>query len=241
MSAIAGELRRIAGALSFLTILPVPGKKVLEGSSAYYPLAGWLIGGVLYLVWTASKGLPSLVQAFIAVAVWELLSRGLHVDALADSADAFIAGGNRERILGIMSDSQTGAFGITAIALLLIGKFALLSSLKFDAARDALLCGAVMGRYALTLLCCLFRPAKDEGLGSLIISSSGAKELVIATVIGVAPVAVLFRWHALYAAAGLAISLLVALYSSWKIGGLTGDVVGASLEITELASLFSFL
>ncbi len=241
MSAIARELRRIAGALSFLTFLPVPGRKVLEGSSAYYPLSGWLIGGVLYLAWTASRGLPALVQAFIAVALWELLSRGLHVDALADTADAFIAGGSRERVLRIISDSATGAFGITAIALLLIGKFALLSSLEFHAARDALVCAAVMGRYSLTLFCCLFSPARDEGLGSLIISSSGARELVIATLIGLAPVAVLFRWHALFAAAGLAVSLLLALYSRWKIGGLTGDVVGAGLELTELASLFSFL
>jgi len=235
------ELRRISGSLSFLTILPIPGKKELEGSSAYYPLAGWFIGGVLYLVWTASRGLPDLVTALIAVAVWELLSRGLHIDALADSADAFIAGGSRERILRIMDDSHTGAFGIMAIVLLLLGKFAVLSSLQFDTARNALLCGAVMGRYTLSLLCCLFRPAKDEGLGSTIVSSSGIKVFVIATVTGPVPVAILFRWHALYACAGLAVSVLFALYALWKIGGLTGDILGASLEATELASLFSFL
>ena len=235
------ELRRIGGALSFLTVLPVPGRKVLEGSSAYYPLAGWFIGGVLYLVWTASRGLPEMVRAFIAVAVWELLSRGLHIDALSDTADALLAGGDRERVLRIMEDSRTGAFGIMAISLVLLGKFALLSSLGFGAAREAMLCGAVMGRYALSLLCCLFQPAKADGLGNTIISSSGIKVFVIATLIGPAPVAVLFRWHALYACAGLAVSLLLALYARWKIGGLTGDVLGTGLEITEVASLFSFL
>jgi adenosylcobinamide-GDP ribazoletransferase len=235
------ELRRIGCALSFLTVLPVPGKKVLEGSSAYYPLAGWFIGGVLYLVWTAGRDLPQMVRASIAVAVWELLSRGLHIDALADTADAFLAGGSRERVLRIMDDSRTGAFGIMAIALLLLGKFALLSSLKFDAARDAMLCGAVMGRYTLSLLCCCFRPAKDEGLGSIIISSSGIAVFVTATLIGAAPVAVLFRWNALYACSGLAVSILFSLYARWKIGGITGDILGASLEAAELASLFSFL
>jgi adenosylcobinamide-GDP ribazoletransferase len=241
MDAIRKELGRIGGALSFLTIVPVPGKKVLEGSSAYYPLAGWLIGGVLYGVWTACHGLAYPVRAFIALAVWELLSRGLHVDALADTADAFMAGGDRARILRIMDDSHTGAFGIMAIGLLLIGKFALLTTLRYNAARDALVCAAVMGRYSLTLLCCLFRPAKDVGLGIMIISSSGARELIIATAIGIVPVAVLFRLHAAYAVSGLAVSLLVALYARRKIGGLTGDVLGASLELTELASLFSFL
>lgn len=241
INAVKKEFRRIGGALSFLTILPVPGEKALDGSSAYYPLAGWLLGGLLYLVWTASHGLPSAVRAFIALAVWELFSRGLHIDALADTADAFIAGGSLERVLWIMDDSHTGAFGIIAIVLLLIGKFALLTSLKYDAARDALVCAAVMGRYALTFLCCLFRPAREEGLGNIIISSSRARELVIATAFGLAPVAVLFRLHTLYAVSGLVVSLLVALYARWKIGGLTGDVLGACLELTELASLFSFL
>jgi adenosylcobinamide-GDP ribazoletransferase len=238
---VVRELRRLGGALSFLTVLPVPGKKEMEGSSAYYPLAGWFIGGVLYLIWTAGRGLPVMVRAVIAVAAWELLSRGLHIDALADTADAFLAGGGRQRILRIMDDSHTGAFGIMAIVLLLLGKFALLASLRFDAAREAMLCGAVMGRYALSLLCCVFRPAKDEGLGNTVISSSGIKVFVVATIIGPAPVAVLFRWHALYACAGLALSLMLGLYARWKIGGLTGDLLGAGLEATELASLFSFL
>jgi adenosylcobinamide-GDP ribazoletransferase len=241
MKAVSRELSRIGAALSFLTVLPVPGKKVLEGSSAYFPLAGWLVGGALYLVWTASRGLPVLVQAFITVAAWELMSRGLHLDALADTADAFIAGGSRERVLGIMSDSATGAFGVAAIALALLGKFALLGSLGFHDGRGALVCAAVMGRYSLSLLCCIFRPAKEEGLGSLIISGSGPRELVIATVIGLAPLAAVFRWHALYAASGLAVALALALYARLKVGGLTGDVVGAGLELAELAALFSFL
>lgn len=241
MKAISRELGKIAAALSFLSILPVPGKKVLEGSSAYYPLAGWLMGGALYLVWTATRGLPHLAQAFIVLAVWELLPRGLHIDALADTADAFVAGGSRERMLGIMSDTSIGAFGVAAIVLVLVGKFALLASLGFADGRGALVCAAVMGRYSLSLLCCLFRPAKDQGLGSLIIASSGARELAIASLLALVPLGVLFTWHALYAASGLAAALLLALYARWKVGGLTGDVVGAGLELAELASLFSFV
>jgi adenosylcobinamide-GDP ribazoletransferase len=241
MKAVSREVGRMSAALSFLTVTPVPGRKVLEGSSAYFPLAGWLLGGLLFLVWTAAGSLPPLVRAFLTVAVWELASRGLHLDALADTADGLVAGGSRERVLGIMSDSSTGAFGVAAIALALLGKFALLASLGFQDGRGALVCAAVMGRYSLSLLCCLFRPAKEGGLGNVIISSSGARELVIATVIGVAPLAVLFRWHALYAASGLAVPLLLALYARLKLGGLTGDVVGAGLELSELSALFSFL
>lgn len=241
MRAVRKEFARIAAALSFLTILPVPGRKVLEGSSAYYPLAGWLVGGVLFLLWTAAGNLPPMVRAFITVAAWELLSRGLHLDSLADTADGLVAGGSRERILGIMSDSRTGAFGIAAISLLLLGKFALLSSLGFAPGRSALVCAAVIGRTALTLTCSLFNPARKEGLGSLIVSSSGLRELVIALFLGIAPLAVLFKWQALFAASGLAAALALALYSRWKVGGLTGDTIGAGCELAELSALFAFL
>jgi len=217
------------------------GKSQLEGASAFFPLAGWLIGGILFLLWTPMDHLPIFVRAFIIIVVWESLSRGLHLDALTDTADAFIAGGSRERILRILGDSQIGAFGVMAISLLLIGKFALLSSLSWERARDALLLACVLGRYTPALLVCIFPSAKEEGLGSLIVSSSGIRELIIATIIGVVPSAFLFRISLVYASAGLAVSLLFSLYAWKKIGGLTGDTLGACVEITELAALFAFL
>jgi adenosylcobinamide-GDP ribazoletransferase len=233
--------RRVVGAINFLTISPSLGKSELEGASAFFPLAGWLVGGILFLLWTPMDHLPLFVRAFIIIVIWESLSRGLHLDALADTADAFIAGGSRERILAILGDTRVGAFGVTAISLLLIGKFALLSSIPWERARDALLLACVLGRYTPTLLASLFPPAKEDGLGSLIISSSGIRELVIATIIGVVPSAFLFRMSLAYASAGLAVSLLFSLYVWKKIGGLTGDTLGACVEITELAALFAFL
>jgi adenosylcobinamide-GDP ribazoletransferase len=185
--------------------------------------------------------LPLFVRAFIIIVVWEFLSRGLHLDALADTADAFIAGGSRERILAILGDSRIGAFGVMAIALLLIGKFALLSSLPWERARNALLLACILGRYTPTLLACVFPSAKEEGLGSLIISSSGLTELAVATAIGIVPSVFLFRMPELYASAGLVVSLVFSLYVWKKIGGLTGDTLGACVEITELAALFAFL
>lgn len=224
-----------------MTICPSFGRPELEGASAFFPLAGWLVGGALYLLWTPMDGLAAPVRAFAIIATWVLISRGLHLDAAADTADAFIAGGDRERILSILSDSKIGAFGVAAVTLILIGKFALLISLPWERARDALLLACVLGRYTPTLLAALFPPAKQEGLGSLMISSTGPKELIIATVIGVVPVAIMFRMHVLYASAGLAVSLLLSLYAWRKIGGLTGDVLGACVEITELAALIAFL
>src|SRR5450759_5087037 len=113
---------------------------------------------------TDAGSLPVLARAFHVVAAWELASRGLHMDGLADTADAFIAGGGKDRILRILDDSHTGAFGVMAMGLLLLGKFAFLSSLSFNTGRVAVLCACVVGRFGLCLFAGLFGAARDEGL-----------------------------------------------------------------------------
>jgi adenosylcobinamide-GDP ribazoletransferase len=234
-------LARIAAALSFLTVLPVPGAREVEHSAAFYPIAGWVIGGALYGILTAAGGLPALARAFIAVAVWELASRGLHADGLADTADGFIAGGDRSRILRILDDSHTGAFGILAIVLIVTGKIAFLSGMALADARAAAVCACVVGRFGLTALAWAFPAAQEEGLGSQVINSTAWYDVAVAAVIAFVPLGLWFGMHALYAACGLVLGFLLALYSWRKIGGLTGDVLGAGLELTELAVLFTFL
>jgi adenosylcobinamide-GDP ribazoletransferase len=234
-------LKEIVGALKLLTILPIPFKEELRGSSAYFPLAGWFIGVVLYLGWTVMAPLPLFVQVFLVIFMWELLSRGLHIDGLADTADALMAGGCRERMLKIMEDSKIGAFGILAIVLLVLGKFSVMSSNDWWNTRAALIGAPVFARYFLTLGAFIFKPAKEGGLGSLIISSTGSKELIIATLIGCLPAYVIFEQAAVYATIGFIFPLALLLYARWKLGGLNGDVLGAALEITELITLIIFL
>ncbi len=233
--------RKIAGAFKFLTLLPFPFEEELGGSSAYFPLAGWFIGVFLYLIWTVMAPLPLFIQAFLIIFIWELLSRGLHIDALADVADAFMAGGERERILEIMEDSKVGAFGIFAIVLLILGKFSVISSNNWEITRAALVCAPVLSRYFLTLSAFLFKSAKEKGLGNLIISSTGIKEVLIATLIGYLPAFVIFERAAIYSAIAFIVPFSLLLYSRWKLGGLSGDVLGAALEITELVTLIVFL
>lgn len=233
-------LRRLAASMAFLTVLPVPGRKEVEGCSAFFPVAGWLAGGAAYGLWLLARGLPALPRALLAVALWELSTRFLHLDGLADTADAFLAGGDRERLLAIMADSHTGAFGSAAMSLALLGKLALVASLSGPDA-SGIVCAAVTARFALSLLGSLFKPARGEGLGSTIIGSSGALTLAIASALALVPLGLLFRAHALYAAAALLPALALAWYARWRLGGLTGDVMGACLEITELAVLFTFL
>jgi adenosylcobinamide-GDP ribazoletransferase len=238
---IKREWGRMAAAVTMLTVLPMPGKRENAGSSAYYPLAGWLIGGALYGIMTLLGSVQVWARAFIVVAAWTLVSRGLHLDGLADTADGLIAGGPRERILRIMHDSFTGAFGVLAIVLLLLGKFAFVSSLKFGVGRNAVLCAAVVGRFSLTLVCATRPAAREDGLASEIIGTTKWVQLLIAAVLTFVPLGILFRTQALYACFGLLPALALAFYAGWKIGGVTGDVLGACLELTELGALFAFL
>ncbi len=233
--------KKMVAAFKFLTLLPLPVEEELRGSSAYFPLVGWFIGVFLYLIWSVMAPLPLFIQAFLTIFIWEFLSRGLHIDALADVADAFMAGGERERILEIMEDSKVGAFGIFAIVLLILGKFSVISSNCWEVTRSALVCAPVLSRYFTTFISYFFSPAKDEGLGSLIISSTGFKELLIATLIGYLPAFIIFGKATVYSSIAFVIPFSFLLYSRWRLGGINGDVLGAALEITELVTLIAFL
>lgn len=234
-------LKKIWGALKFLTILPLPFEEELKGSSAYFPLAGWFIGVCLYLFWGAVSFLPLSVQAFLTLLLWEFLSRGFHLDALADTADAFMAGGKRERILEIMKDSKVGAFAVLAIVILILGKFSVISSNSWESTRGALVCAPVLARFFLTLGAFLFKPLQEEGLGYLIVSSTGVKELLISTLIGYLPLLIIFERALVYATLGFIIPFSLLLYARFRMGGINGDVLGAALEITELVTLVAFL
>lgn len=230
--------KKLIGALKFLTVLPLPGKGELEGASAFFPVAGWILGGTLFVVNKFLLFLPDLVRAFLILFLWECFSRGLHIDALADAADAFISGGTREKMLKVMSEPQIGAFGACSIFFLLTGKLVLISSLGDLGA--ALICSAVFSRYALTLLSFFSPPAKDEGLGRLIISGTGLENLLISTLL-VSPLLFIFPKGAGLSFLGMIPAFFLGFYATRKLKGLTGDVLGASLELAELAVLFLWL
>ena len=158
-------------ALQFLTLFPWPRRTDRSadevGSSAiFFPVIGFLLGLILVLVNFllapfASPGLSSVAL----VAILALLTRGLHLDGLGDTFDGLGAGGDRERMLEIMDDSHTGAFGLIAIVLLLFFKIHAIESIDNERWR-ALLAAPILGRWAMVLLGYRSQAAKP-GLGSI--------------------------------------------------------------------------
>ena len=151
-------------AIAFLTILPVrlPAELPADGlkrSAGFFPLAGWLIGGFLaggawICVWA---GLPPLVSAVLLVALGAWLTRGLHLDGLADLLDGLGGGQTPERRLAIMKDSAIGAFGVIGLVVLLVLKVACLAALLANDEEPlffALFAAPVAARWAMATLAC---------------------------------------------------------------------------------------
>ncbi len=222
-------------ALSFLTVLPAPGVgRVAPGemrrASGFFPLVGWLVGAAL---WAADRLLagpwPPGLRAAAVLALWLGITGFLHLDGLLDAADALLAPVDRARRLAILDDLRVGsfAFGVGAAHLLL--------KHQAIAAADprALLLAPAFARFAVLLPMNLFPAARPEGLGARAREGNLGLGLLFALpALALAPVA---------AGLGLAAVLFLALFAHRRLGGLSGDVYGALVELGELAFLLAAL
>jgi adenosylcobinamide-GDP ribazoletransferase len=234
----------ILAAIAFLTVLPLPKRwriqpSDLGRSAPWYPLVGLLVGALL-------AGADALLGLFVAtpardaliVALALVISGGLHLDGLMDTSDGVFAPVDPARRLEIMRDSHVGSFAVAAAGLLLIGKYAALSSLG-DAPRwAALIVMAVLGRWAMTLAVVLFPAGRGEGLGRLVKERARRSDLLIGGGLAGVVCLVLLSWG------GLLLVFLVTLLA-WlgaraltrQLPGLTGDSYGAIEETCELLAL----
>ncbi len=231
-------------ALRFLTILPVPGtsrvsEKTIGRSTAWYPLVGLLVGALLagcvrlgLLAWSApAAGLAGL-------AFWVIVTRGFHLDGLADTFDGIGGGATRERKLTIMKDSRVGVFGVLAVGLCLLGKLVFLAELGGRAPLLGLAAVPALGRWGMLVALVGFPSASAAGLGQAVKKNCGWPQLGIGTLTALGCAALLLGGWGL-ALAGLVLLAAVGLGALFtrQLGGLTGDSYGAVCEIGELLAL----
>ncbi|MDD3655462.1 MAG: adenosylcobinamide-GDP ribazoletransferase [Atribacterota bacterium] len=256
-------VRRFLLALSFLTVLPVSLpyfrkefvdqeviKEDLSKASIFFPLVGLLMGGILFTIYWLLKliDLPVHLEAGFILAVWVVLSGGLHLEGLADMIDGFFGGQNKENIISIMKDGSIGAKGAIALIILILLKYLLLISLAETVKGVSLLLAPMMGRWAMVLTAYLGKPASSSNtLTKMFTNYLGKKELVVSTLFTVGfnflILSPSFIYHALVLLiiTGCITGSLIA-YSNRKIQGICGDVIGAINEISELVVLLvSFL
>jgi adenosylcobinamide-GDP ribazoletransferase len=230
-------------ALRFLTIIPLGRRQEINSASVaaagkYYPLVGYIFGG---LVWVFFYGVdllfPSSVSIGLVVVFWVILTGALHLDGLADCLDGLYGGTDQEGRLRIMKDVHVGTMGIVGLILLLGIKYlALKEILAFPSLWLWVIIIPMLSRWTPIFLCFLFPYARPSGgLGEALVQGTGKKELFWATLLAWGPALMVAKIHGL----GL---ILVALFWSlicgWfflkKLGGITGDVMGAVIETTEV-------
>jgi adenosylcobinamide-GDP ribazoletransferase len=253
-------LNGFLAALGFLTAIPVRSNaadlQALGRAGAWFPVVGLLLGVVLSMAqWALALVFPPLLAAALVVSLWALLTGGLHLDGLADCGDGLLAAAAPARRLEIMRDSRMGAFGGLALGLFLILKVAAAGALPGRALFAAVpplfgappawlpfgpLVVAAVGARWLILLVARQPAARPGGLGDLFAAGLNARALSIGGVI-VLVIAVLGGWWALLAvAAAHIVALLVVRLARARLGGVTGDVLGLTVELAELTVLLVY-
>ena len=181
--------------------------------------------------------LPLSVTAFLLVLFLSAVSGFLHLDGLADSGDGLLSYRPAERSLEIMRDSQVGAMGGIALVMLLLGKFSAISSIPPGNLPMVLLMLPVAGRVAILVTMALFPYArKDGGLGALFMSPKSRLAACLGTLLLILlGLACLSPGEAaICAAVPLCSAVLFGLFCRRRLGGITGDTLGAACELTEL-------
>jgi len=229
-------------AIQFLTVIPFPkgfvgGEKELEKSVPFFPVIGLLIGIIIaafdYLICFILPPLPASVITVIALIS---ISGGLHMDGLADTADGFFSARPRERVLEIMRDSRTGVMGVVAVVFLVILKISLLMSLSPALRFGIILLMPLAGRCSLVIMMRILPYVRYQGgLATAFGMERSWVNVLWASAFLVVAGWITVKWLGLLVSiSSLLAAVLFLGYCFRKIGGYTGDTLGAVCEITEI-------
>jgi adenosylcobinamide-GDP ribazoletransferase len=231
-------------ALQFLTRLPTRRIADIQGddlahSAIWFPAVGLVIGVLLALVMRIFQGGGSWVAALAVLVGWVVITGALHLDGLGDVADALGAShGRPDRFVQVLGDPHAGSFAVVAIGLQIAAKLVLIAHLPLTLAPWTLPWALILipawARWS-TLVCSKTLLSLKPGLGASVAHSVSwpvivgwAALLAIAAVLGAAPTLL-----------ALIVAPVIAFYWQWRLGGITGDCLGASIEVTETLLLFA--
>ncbi|MEM0923033.1 MAG: adenosylcobinamide-GDP ribazoletransferase [Pseudomonadota bacterium] len=239
-------------ALQFLTRLPVPAAPWspdgLGRASRYFPAIGALVGALTAAVWLAAVAvLPAPAAAGLALAAGIALTGALHEDGLADTADALGGHAGRDRALEILRDSRIGTYGTLALVLSLGLRWSALSALAPGPGAIALVLAATLGRAVMVPVSRLMPPARSDGLGAGVATGPDRLGFMIAGITVLVVPALVLYWIGPATLPTLAATALVAVLAASlplraaqrRLGGYTGDILGAACQMAEIAVLLT--
>lgn len=235
-------------ALQFLSIVPVRlktiSKEQLAGSLISFPVVGLLFGLILSIAYSLMlrAGFALLTNDILVIVMLCFITGGMHLDGLSDTFDAFLSGKSKDEMLLIMRDSHAGAMGVTAIVCILLLKTAFLHSVGLNLKSTALVIMCVSGRWSMVENIFLFPYARKTGKASAYIDGIDFKIAAFSCAFAIA--AGIMIWGI----KGLLVMVLVSIFAflfgkstKGKLGGITGDTIGACNELAEAFSLLAFI
>ncbi len=229
-------------ALTFLTIIPLPNKMLQNCSfdkcQNFFPAVGLLLGIIVSIASLLFINIfPLSISSALSVILLLILTGGLHFDGLSDTADGFLSRRPREEVKTIMKDSRLGSFGSLAQICVIVLKITALSALGGKASL-ALLFIPILGRSSILFLSHITPPASESGLGYTLNSSSNKTALTLGILLSLLFAVLFFDITGLLSILfALAALYILSKISIKKIGGYTGDVLGAGCEISEMTAL----
>ncbi|MBK9446273.1 MAG: adenosylcobinamide-GDP ribazoletransferase [Betaproteobacteria bacterium] len=248
MNPVRRELEYFFGAVRFFTRLPVPAwvghsAEMLNHSARYFTLVGLIVGLIGALVFAlTSFFFPKTLAVLLAMAATILVTGAFHEDGWADMVDGFGGGWTRERTLEIMKDSRIGSYGAIALVLLLLAKFMALVELDMLLVAPALIAGHALSRLCATSVMHFLDYARDEGKAKPLATRISLGELAVAGFFGLIALVLL---PPLSVITGV---LLAAAATAWltrkfkhRLGGYTGDCLGATQQLAEVAFYLGLL
>lgn len=235
-------IRRLGGAIQFLTVLPIrAGDVSLPDSAVFFPLVGAALGASASGAYLAlARLLPTDPASMLTILFLVLATGGLHEDGLADVADAFRAGRTPERIFAILKDSRVGTFGALALSFSILVRWQALNALGAPSSL-ALIISEALPRTALVVLSHIATPV-GSGLGSALGTGLSRNVTLVAAAQGIVLAFLAGPWLALPLLAGTAAIIWMARsYFHRRIGGVNGDCLGATGQLVECFCLLTFV
>lgn len=232
-------------AIQFLTRLPIK-KQVdfnhenLSKSVFFFPLIGIIIGGIGGFAYHIFSYLNRDMGAFFALLSMIVATGGLHLDGLSDTADGFYSYRDKEETLEIMKDSRIGAFGVISIILDIFLKYIILSNLEGSI---PLILGLSYGngRLIISYIISTKRMGKKNGLGNMLYSSNPKRYAFIGGIVYIIILMALNPIYLIPLLASFIMGEIITVITYERIDGFTGDVYGATIELTEITSLIAFM
>ena len=243
-------------ALGFLTRLPVlfsteASAQQQSDSLLFYPVVGLLVGGILWLAAWLMDGMSPLVTGAIVVAIWVWLTGGLHLDGLADCADAWAGGtGDTDKTTRIMKDPHLGAIAVVVLVFVVVLKTVAVSALMEQASFIILIIIPALARCSSIALFVSTAYVRPAGLGEMYVNTPGMgadtrqserkRHAVLIVTGGLAVLLLGFKGGLLLLLLGAAFYFIRQL-AVCRLGGFTGDVAGAMIELIELLACLIWL